>query len=138
MNTRVISIIGILVLILGFLAGAFYIQRTNADLAAVRQQAAAANEQLQSLKATLTQAEKARDEAQAAQAAMEVKLAEVVSTPQQSPDELAAVKLQLSETQAALQHARKISGYWRDLFDYTKAKQTMLRAQSSGNARSEQ
>lgn len=141
MNIRSISAFGIIVLILGVLACTFYIRRTNANLSAVRQEVAVANEQLQTLKAAVTAAEQAKDDALAAQGALEAKLAETHS-PQQgstanaamSPDEINALRLQLSEAQAALQHSRKISGYWRDLFDYTKPTRTMLSAQRNENA----
>jgi chromosome segregation ATPase len=143
MNIRSISAFGIALLILGILASTFYIRRMNTDLAAVRKEVTVANEQLQTLRASLTAAEQAKDAALAAQAALDAQLAEA-HNPQQgstantamSPDEMNALRHQLSEAQAALQHARKISGYWRDLFDYTKPTRTMLSAQKSASGRS--
>lgn len=143
MNVRSISAFGVILLILGILAGVFYIRRATNDLALARQQAVTADEQLQTLKETLTATEQAKDAALAAQAVAEAKLVEVPSPRQGSttdtaisPDEFSALKVQLSEARAALQYARKISGYWRDLFDYTKDTRPMITAGKNENVQS--
>jgi septal ring factor EnvC (AmiA/AmiB activator) len=138
MDSRNITVFGVLLAILAIVAGGLYVRALKGDQNALRQQLVAAATQSQALKANLTAAEKEKSDAIAARNALETKLAEATRAQASSTnegtasnDEMTAMQAELAQARTELKDARQIAGYWRDLYDYTKPFPPTLTADGS-------
>jgi len=105
-------------------AGGFYIMNLRADLDQARQETLAAQQQVQKVTASLSQTEASLTSATQAQEQLKTQLAESnVKLEGVSADlgnEIEALKQQVAALQSEIASGNKVSGWWRDLFDYTK------------------
>jgi len=118
------------------IAGGFYIVSLRADLDEARQASLVAQQQVQKLSANLGQTEaslasnaQAQDQLKAQLTESNMKLQDVSA---ELSNEIATLKQQVSALQTEINAASKISGWWRDLFDYTKPFKGIESQETSG------
>jgi chromosome segregation ATPase len=106
------------------IAGGFYIGSLRADLTNVRQETLAAQQQVQKLSTSLSQTEASLASASHAQEELKAQFAEsttkLESVSADVSKQIDALKQEVSTLKTNIAYRNKISGWWRDLFDYTK------------------
>ncbi len=106
------------------IAGGFYIAHLRGQLADAERQSAGAQEAVQKLDTTLNQTHASLAAASEAQQDLETRLAQsnakVADLSTARDQQLEALKQEVSNLRANLGHRRKVSSWWRELFDYTK------------------
>jgi chromosome segregation ATPase len=107
-----------------FIAGAFYIASLRADLDKARTDSLAAQQQVEKMSASLGQAEASLTGASKSQEDLKAQLAEssarLESLSADLGKQIESLKQQVAALQTEIAYRNKVSGWWRDLFDYTK------------------
>lgn len=106
-------------------AGGFYIVKLNGDLSAAQSAAASATKTSQQCTANLDAAQKNVASITTARDGLQTQLSEVTAKAETIPDltsQLEAANKELASLKANAARTGKLTGYWRELFDYNKPK----------------